>query len=121
MKVPMNAHHSAFAMEDASQGARRAPEEAFSIASPRPDLEVVATAKRRQFSQSDRRRILVSRIANSLKKRRRESTPYGVANARKVSNLAALCALSGADFAAFLFQPVLPCQIFVQRTNDSGH
>jgi nucleoside-diphosphate-sugar epimerase len=64
---------------------------------------------------------LVSRIANSLKKRRRESTPYGVANARKVSNLAALCALSGADFAAFLFQSLLPRRIIIQRTNDSGH
>jgi hypothetical protein len=66
---------------------------------------------------------LVPRIANPLKKRRRESTPYGVANARKVSKpkLAALCALSGADFAAFLFRPSLPRQVSVQRTNDSGH
>jgi hypothetical protein len=63
----------------------------------------------------------VSRIADSLKKRRRESTPYGVANARKVPNLAALCALSGADFATFLFQPLLFRTEFIQRTNDSGH
>jgi hypothetical protein len=69
----------------------------------------------------DLRLVLVSRIANSLKKRRRESTPYGVANARKVSNLAALCALSGADFAAFPLQPLFRPQAIVQRTNDSGH
>ena len=43
----------------------------------------------------------MSRVANSLQKRCRESTPYGVAHARKVSNLAALGALSGADFATF--------------------
>ena len=49
MKVPMNTHHSATAMEDASQGARRATEEALSIAPQRPDPEVVATVKRRQF------------------------------------------------------------------------
>lgn len=60
MKVPMNTHHSTSAMEDASQGARRATEEALSIAPPRPDPEVVATAKRRQFSPSDRRRILAA-------------------------------------------------------------
>lgn len=60
MKVSMNARHSASAMEDASQGARRATEEALSIAPPRPDPEVVATAKRRQFSPSDRRRILAA-------------------------------------------------------------
>jgi transposase-like protein len=60
MKVPMNARHSASAMEDASQGARRATEEALSIAPPRPDPEVVATAKRRQFSPSERRRILAA-------------------------------------------------------------
>jgi hypothetical protein len=63
----------------------------------------------------------VSRIANSLKKRRRESTPYGVANARKVSNLAALCVLSGADFAAFLSGPLVLRKRIGQRTNDAGH
>jgi len=65
------------------------------------------------------RRVLVTRIANSLKKRRRESTP--VANARKLSKLAALCASSGADLAAFLLQLLLPGRAFVQRTDDSGH
>ena len=60
MKVPMKAHHSAAAMEEASQGARRATGEASSIAPPRPDPEVAATAKRRQFSPSERRRILAA-------------------------------------------------------------
>ena len=60
MKVSMSTHQSAVAMEDASQGARRATEEALSIAPPRPDPEVVATAKRRQFSPSERRRILAA-------------------------------------------------------------
>lgn len=31
MKVPMNTHHSATEMEDASQGARRATEEALCV------------------------------------------------------------------------------------------
>lgn len=60
MKVPMNVHQSAAAMEDASQGARRATGEASSIAPLRPDPEVAAIAKRRQFSPSDRRRILAA-------------------------------------------------------------
>ena len=60
MKVPMNAHQSASAMEEALQGARRATEDASSIAPPPPDPEVAATAKRRQFSPSERRRILVA-------------------------------------------------------------
>src|ERR1017187_7861992 len=59
MEVPMKIHQPASAMEDASQGARRATEEASSIAPP-PDPEVVATAKRRQFSPSERRRILAA-------------------------------------------------------------
>ncbi|MCX7141505.1 MAG: hypothetical protein NT123_10530, partial [Proteobacteria bacterium] len=66
-------------------------------------------------------RQLVSRIINSLKKRRRESAPYGVANARKPSRLAVLCALSGDDFDAFLFLTLMIEQMIVQRTNDSGH
>jgi transposase len=60
MKVPMNAHQSASAMEEALQGARRATEDASSIAPPPPDPEVAATAKRRQFSPSERRRILAA-------------------------------------------------------------
>ena len=60
LKVPMNAHQSASAMEEALQGARRATEDASSIAPPPPDPEVAATAKRRQFSPSERRRILVA-------------------------------------------------------------
>src|SRR5450759_3485148 len=60
MKVPMNLHQSASAIEDALQGARRATEDALSIASPPPDPEVAATAKRRQFSSSERRRILAA-------------------------------------------------------------
>jgi hypothetical protein len=39
----------------------------------------------------------VSRIVISLKKKQIESTLYGVENARKASNLAAPCALSGAE------------------------
>ena len=61
MKGPMNAHQSASAIEDALQGARRATEDASSIAPPPPpDPEVAATAKRRQFSSSERRRILAA-------------------------------------------------------------
>ena len=59
MKVPMNARHSASAIDAASQGARRATEEAASIAPP-PNPEVASTAKRRQFSPSERRRILAA-------------------------------------------------------------
>ena len=55
----MKVHQSASAMDDASQGARRATEEASSIASP-PGPEVVATAKRRQFSSSERHRIVAA-------------------------------------------------------------
>jgi hypothetical protein len=43
----------------------------------------------------------VSAIADSLQQRCRESKRYGVAQARKVFNLAVLDALSGADFATF--------------------
>ena len=59
MKVPMKVHQSASAMDDESQGARRASEDASSIASP-PGPEVAATAKRRQFSSSERHRILAA-------------------------------------------------------------
>jgi len=59
MEVPMNVHQTASAIEAASQGARRATEEAASIAPP-PNPEVAATAKRRQFSPSQRRRILAA-------------------------------------------------------------
>jgi len=59
MEVPMKIHQPASAIEDTSQGARRATEEASSIAPP-PDPEVAATAKRRQFSLSERRRILAA-------------------------------------------------------------
>jgi transposase-like protein len=41
-----------------SQGARRATEEAAPAAARAPDPEVVATAKRRQFSASEKRRIV---------------------------------------------------------------
>jgi len=59
MEVPMNVRLPASAIEAASQGARRATEEAASIA-PLPNPEVAATAKRRQFSPSERRRILAA-------------------------------------------------------------
>jgi pimeloyl-ACP methyl ester carboxylesterase len=59
LEVPMKMHQLASAMEDDSQGARRATEKASSIAPP-PDPEVAASAKRRQFSGSDRRRILAA-------------------------------------------------------------
>ena len=58
-KVPMEVHQSAPAMDDGSQGARRATGEPLSIAPP-PDPDVAATAKRRQFSASERRRILAA-------------------------------------------------------------
>jgi len=60
MKAPMNARQSASAMEEASQGACGVTEGALSIAPPAPDPEVAATAKRRQFSPSERRRILAA-------------------------------------------------------------
>src|ERR1022692_551411 len=60
MKVPMNAHQSASAMEEALQVTRRTTEDASSIASSPPDPEVAAIAKRRQFSSSERRRILAA-------------------------------------------------------------
>ena len=47
---------AALAMDDALEGARRATGNASSIAP--PDPEVVATARRRQFSSADRLRIL---------------------------------------------------------------
>lgn len=50
---------SALAMDGASEGARRATGEAPSIAPP-PDPEVVAIAKRRQFSGAEKRRILAA-------------------------------------------------------------
>ena len=59
MAAPMNVRLPASAIEAASQGARRATEEAASIAPP-PNPEVAATAKRRQFSPSERRRILAA-------------------------------------------------------------
>lgn len=49
--------HEAVAMDVATEGARRATGGATSIAPP-PNPEVAATAKRRQFSASQRRRIL---------------------------------------------------------------
>jgi transposase len=42
----------------AAQGARRATADAASAASTAPDPEVAATAKRRQFSSAEKRRIL---------------------------------------------------------------
>jgi transposase-like protein len=58
MKVPMNAHQSASAMEEVYQGART--QEVASGVAPPPDPEVAATARRRQFSPSERRRILAA-------------------------------------------------------------
>src|SRR5450830_1898504 len=58
MKVPMNAHQPVAAMEEVLHGVRRATEDASSIVP--PDPEVAATAKRRQFSPSERRRILAA-------------------------------------------------------------
>lgn len=55
MKERMNGH-AGLAMDDASEGARRATGNASSIAP--PDPEVAATARRRQFSSGDKRRIL---------------------------------------------------------------
>jgi transposase len=51
------------AMDDALQGARRATGDVSSIAP--PDPEVAATARRRQFSSAERRRILA--IADGCK------------------------------------------------------
>ncbi len=58
MKDLMNGHN-AVAMDAALEGARRATGNAASIAPP-ADPEVAATARRRQFSGSERRRILAA-------------------------------------------------------------
>jgi len=58
VKSPMK-EHSHLAMGAALEGARRATGDAAPIAPP-PDPEVVATAKRRQFSGSERNRILAA-------------------------------------------------------------
>ena len=58
MKVPMNPHQPVAAMEEVLHEVRRATEDATSIVP--PDPEVAATAKRRQFSPSERRRILAA-------------------------------------------------------------
>jgi len=60
MKASMQVHHSSTVMEEASSVALRAPCEAFPITPAVPDPEVAATAKRRQFSSSEKRRILVA-------------------------------------------------------------
>jgi len=57
LKERMNGH-AALAMDEALEGARRATGNASSIAP--PDPEVAATARRRQFSSADRRRILAA-------------------------------------------------------------
>ena len=59
MKDLMNERSSAVAMDAALAGARRATGDAASLAPP-ADPEVAATAKRRQFSGSDRSRILAA-------------------------------------------------------------
>ena len=51
--------HRPLSMDAALEGARRATADAASIAPP-PDPEVAATAKRRQFSASERSRILIA-------------------------------------------------------------
>lgn len=56
-KEQMN-RHVALSMDDALEGARRATGIASSIAL--PDPEVAATARRRQFTSGDRRRILAA-------------------------------------------------------------
>ena len=57
LKERMNGH-AALAMDGAVEGARRATGNAASIAP--PDPEVAATARRRQFSSTERRRILAA-------------------------------------------------------------
>lgn len=47
-------------MDDASRGARTATEAVAADARPAPDPEVAATAKRRQFSGKEKRRILAA-------------------------------------------------------------
>ena len=56
MKASMNIHSSTV-MDEALTGARRASGNASSVA---PDPEVAAIAKRRQFSSSEKRRILAA-------------------------------------------------------------
>ena len=60
MKVPMNTHQPITAMEEVLHGVRRATEGTSFVASPPSDPEVAATAKRRQFAPSERRRILAA-------------------------------------------------------------
>ena len=60
LEASMNARHSLTAMAAALQGARRATEDAAAIAPLAPDPEVTPSAKRRQFSGKERRRILAA-------------------------------------------------------------
>ena len=69
MKVPMNTHQSASAIEELLQGTRKVPEDTSVVARPPSDPEVAATAKRRQFSPSERRRILAAAGVESDKGR----------------------------------------------------
>lgn len=59
MKVPMNAHQPVTAMDEVLHGVRTATEDTSAVAPP-SDPEVAATAKRRQYSASERRRILAA-------------------------------------------------------------
>ena len=59
MKAIFKVSSEASALEDASEGARRATGDASSSAPP-ADPEVVAIAQRRRFSSGDRRRILAA-------------------------------------------------------------
>ena len=59
MKAVAKSASEASALEDALEGARRATGDASSSAPP-ADPEVVAIARRRQFSPSDRRRVLAA-------------------------------------------------------------
>ena len=58
MKVSMNAHQPVAATEEVLHAVRKETEKESYIVP--PDPEVAATAKRRQFSPSERRRILAA-------------------------------------------------------------
>jgi transposase-like protein len=59
MKAVLQPEIEACALEDAAEGARRATGDASSSAVP-ADPEVVAIARRRQFSAADKRRVLAA-------------------------------------------------------------
>jgi len=77
-------------MGDASQGVRSATKEVSGDSRPAPDPEVAATAKRRQFSSKEKRRILAAADRNpGASARAPPKTGVACCNGRRKTNVAA--------------------------------